>query len=227
MAISSATYLLDYFEYILQPQDGLLASAAISESIITELKRYSRTYVEKIVGMAFPKEIQDRVPELCSRLWTELDCIPLVLDHHHRPRQSSDEGHIGTFRGWTDKSVDEQADSMVRKCIRYLFHIFKLGRSMLIRYRSFGPGNIPYLDISRQGLVEVDSAFRAHLVDVKDFEASVMPETWYLAQSYTTDLRKRGVKIAFFGAIPRSKEVLSTKISLIRVLRHLGVDVRW
>lgn len=120
IAISNAAYLIDYLEYGFKAQDFPVPSSMICDSIITELERYSRTYLEKIVGVAFPKEFCDKVPSLCSRLWTELDCTPLVLDHHQRPRQPSDQGHVATFRGWKEKPLDEQADSMVRKCIRYI-----------------------------------------------------------------------------------------------------------
>jgi hypothetical protein len=119
MAISNAAYLVDYLEYQFQNQEVPVPSSAICDSIIAELERYSRTYLEKIVGVAFPKEIHDRVPNLCSRLWTELDCIPLALDQHRRSRRRLDQGNTATFRGWNEKALDEQADSMARKCIRY------------------------------------------------------------------------------------------------------------
>lgn len=57
---------------------------------------------------------------LCSQLWFKLDIVPLVLRHVARARTAHDRGEVATFRGWERKALDEQADSMARKCIRYL-----------------------------------------------------------------------------------------------------------
>lgn len=48
-------------------------------------------------------------PSLCSRLWLELDIIPIVM------RPDDDLNKRNNF--WDVKRVDEQADSMARKCI--------------------------------------------------------------------------------------------------------------
>lgn len=101
-------------------------------------------------------------------------------------------------------------------------------KNLILMYRrSFGVRNIPHLDVDPNGLVEADGAFYVHLASVEDFKSSVIPETWALAQRYAMDLQQRGVRIAVFGAIPQSRAVLSTRISLLRLLRCLGVDVRW
>lgn len=96
-----------------------MPSSVICDSIIAELERYRSTYLEKIIAVAFPKELHDRMHDLSSRLWTELDCVPLAMDKHRRSRQQTDQGNVATFQGWNEKSLDEQADSMMRKCIRY------------------------------------------------------------------------------------------------------------
>lgn len=93
--------------------------------------------------------------------------------------------------------------------------------------RSFGARNIPHLNVGPNGLVEADGAFYIHLASVEDFKNSVVPETWSLAQRYAMDLQQRGVKIAVFGAIPQSRAILSTGVSLLGLLRCLGVDIRW
>jgi len=47
-------------------------------------------------------------PNLCSRLWLELDIVPISI-------AMEVEGEEQGF--WGVKWVDEQADSMARKCI--------------------------------------------------------------------------------------------------------------
>ncbi|CAG8086779.1 unnamed protein product [Penicillium nalgiovense] len=210
ISIRDAAYLVDYLEYEFIFQEEPVPYSAICDSIIAELKKYSRTYLEKVIGVAFPKEVHSKVPNLCSRLWMELDCIPLVLDQHRRSRQRTDQGNFATFRGWSDKSLDEQADSMARKCIRY-----------------FGVGNIPYFDIGVGGSVEVDSSFHMHLAGLKDFEKTVTSQTWSLAQYYAADLKKRGVKIAIFSTTPQVNTSANTKSALVRLSHCLGTDIRW
>lgn len=83
-----------------------------------ELQRYREKHAEKIVSAALHQSLVYRCPSLCSRLWSELDIVPLVLDHKDRERQHNDPGELTTFAGWHKKELDERADSMVRKCIR-------------------------------------------------------------------------------------------------------------
>lgn len=119
IAISLSTYLVDCLELEFTHDEFQVPSSAICDGIIAELERYSRTYLEKIIGVALPRELYEVFPSLCSRLWMELDCIPLVIERDERPRRPEDHGSLSTYHGWNDKSLDEQADSMVRKCIRY------------------------------------------------------------------------------------------------------------
>jgi alpha,alpha-trehalose phosphorylase (configuration-retaining) len=57
-----------------------------------------------------PTTLKYMAPSLCSRLWLELDIVPIVL----RP----DDDHKGEKTFFDVKRVDEQADSMARKCIQ-------------------------------------------------------------------------------------------------------------
>jgi hypothetical protein len=101
------------------------------------------------------------------------------------------------------------------------------GDLILMHLRFFGAGNIPHLDIGTGGVVEVDSAFHAHLARAEDFKNSVTPQTWSIAHRYAIDLHQRGVKIAFFGNIPQSKVILNTRNALLRLAHCLGIDIRW
>lgn len=96
---------------------------------------------------------------------------------------------------------------------------------MLIR--SFGIGNVPYLDIGDNGLVKVDTAFHIQLAKAKDFQNSVTPETWSLVQHYVANLKRRSVKIAIFDATPQGNGIEHTTKSLLRLSHSLGIDMRW
>ncbi|KAJ5558862.1 heat shock trehalose synthase [Penicillium sp. DV-2018c] len=210
IVIRDAGYLTDYLEYEFGYQELPVPGSAICDSIIVELERYSKTYLNKITGVAFPKEVHDRIPNLCSRLWMELDCIPLALDQYQRARQRTDHGNFATFRGWTEKSLDEQADSMARKCIS-----------------SFGADNIPHIDIGVGGLVQIDNAFHVHFANAMDFEDSVTPQTWSLAQHYAADLKERDVKIAIFSTTPQNTANANARSALLRFSHCLGTKIRW
>ena len=92
-----------------------------TDTIIAELKDYREKNTEKIISAALHQSLVYRCPSLCSRLWSELDIVPLVLEHKDRERRHDDQGELATFAGWNKKELDERADSMVRKCIRLVF----------------------------------------------------------------------------------------------------------
>lgn len=94
--------------------------------MLNQLREYSDERLEKFIGLAMPTSVARKCSTLCSRLWSELDVIPLVLpeesnigvDHYvdHPVRKST---------GWELKSIDEQAESMGRKCVRYVLPSLK------------------------------------------------------------------------------------------------------
>src|SRR4051812_46872448 len=69
--------------------------------------------------------------------------------------------------------------------------------------RMFGPNQAPALQIGVHGLVEVDAAFQVKLAGLSDYEKTVRVPTWSAINTFASDLKKRKVKIAFFGATPQ------------------------
>jgi hypothetical protein len=64
-----------------------------------------------------PKHVADCCPKLCSRLWAELDIIPLVLPDSGLFERNISQAQTKT-RAWDAKTIDEQAEAMSRKCVR-------------------------------------------------------------------------------------------------------------
>ncbi|KAF7588509.1 hypothetical protein BBP40_005645 [Aspergillus hancockii] len=182
----------------------------VCERIVSALQSYSEKYHEKFAGVALPLSLANKYPALCPRLWQQLDIIPLVLGHKGRAREEVDQGELSTFSGWDKKELDEQADSMVRKCIR-----------------SFGIGHVLQTQIGLGSLVEVDRNFRVRLADVKDYEKTVGSRTWSIAQYYAQDLKRRGVKIAFFSMTSHGRPDIHTRHTLVRLLHCLEINVEW
>lgn len=71
----------------------------------------------KFIGLAMSTELAERCPELSSRLWVELDIIPIVL------RKSEENVSWGLYEENLHKSLDEHAESIARKCIRLVFRL--------------------------------------------------------------------------------------------------------
>lgn len=114
IAIRDATYLLDFLERHFPPEESRPTFSSISDFVISELRAYGGRHIEKFIGVAMPMELSERCPALCSRLWRELDIIPVVLQEPEKPSEDSN----GT--PWKAKSVDELAESMARKCVRHV-----------------------------------------------------------------------------------------------------------
>lgn len=81
--------------------------------MIVSLEAYEHENLCKFVGAGLPVELLKRAPQLCSRLWLDLDIVPISI----KPEVESHEAEAGDPSFWATKCVDEQADSMARKCV--------------------------------------------------------------------------------------------------------------
>lgn len=113
VAIRDGTYLLDFHGREFDEEEYETNPSAIVEYLVTGLKRYCEVHVQKMMGLAMPNFVHTRLPSLCSRLWTDLDVIPVVLP----------ENRFTTPNGtpWTSRTLDEQAESMSHKLVRFGF----------------------------------------------------------------------------------------------------------
>ena len=109
----NATYLLDFLERHFEPGERA-SSAEITGFIIEQLRQYGENQLEKFIGVAISSTLAEKCPMLCSRVWAELDIVPIVF----RENKALDEPQN---RRWEARSVDEQAESMARKCVWYVF----------------------------------------------------------------------------------------------------------
>jgi hypothetical protein len=82
--------------------------------VISELKSYEHSYLAKFIGAGLPEPLRVVSPTLSSRLWLELDIVPVSIPVNIVYTNGSE---IQPAAFWDSKSVDEQADSMARRCI--------------------------------------------------------------------------------------------------------------
>ena len=88
----------------------------IAEYVLTALQKYEREHLCKFLCAGLPVDLLESSPKLCSRLWAEMDVVPIVLRVR---RHLVDEGELKHLH-WKSKTVDEQADSMARRSIMYV-----------------------------------------------------------------------------------------------------------
>lgn len=117
IAIHDGIYLQDYSVKSVS-LNGHSKDDRIADHVVEELKAYERGYLAKFIGVGFPFGLGEQSPALSSRLWLELDIVPILIPVNLEYTREF-EVRVSTY--WNNKSVDEQADSMARKCIMYVF----------------------------------------------------------------------------------------------------------
>lgn len=102
LAFRDGTHLAGFHVADLQ----LTCATTIADAIIEFLQSYERDRKVKVVAAGLPSMLSDFCSALCSRLWHELDVVPFAMPVENWTRTP-----------WHEKRVDEQADSMARRCI--------------------------------------------------------------------------------------------------------------
>jgi hypothetical protein len=113
LAMHDTTYLLDACERRIRlrshdEDEPVTSKDPIAEHAIQLLAKYETDNFFKFIGVGMPSTLDELSPTLCSRLWLELDVVPIVMQPEGESRHSN---------LWKVKSLDEQADSMARKCV--------------------------------------------------------------------------------------------------------------
>lgn len=82
ISIHDGTYNTDYAANTLDIEAGNLEdnAALISDHVLESLKNFSHEHVCKFIGAGVTITLLKEVPNLCSRLWLEMDIVPIVCD---------------------------------------------------------------------------------------------------------------------------------------------------
>ncbi|EXL39133.1 hypothetical protein FOCG_18246 [Fusarium oxysporum f. sp. radicis-lycopersici 26381] len=113
VAVRDSSYMLDYAQHDISSGNLHPDWAAITDHIIVTARENQHDHAEKFISLAMSTDLAGRCPDLCARLWLELDIIPIVL------RKVEEKVSWGSCDEQLPfKSLDEQAESMARKCIR-------------------------------------------------------------------------------------------------------------
>lgn len=109
LAAHDTTYLVDFTVKHLQFEAKPSASNdVIANYVIETVQKYEHEHYVKFIGAGIPTRVKILSPALCSRLWLDVDIIPIVI---------REDASAKPLSFWEDKPVDEQADSMARKCV--------------------------------------------------------------------------------------------------------------
>ncbi|KAF4625233.1 hypothetical protein G7Y89_g12932 [Cudoniella acicularis] len=207
IAIHDNTYLLDFSVKTIELNGNLKPGEdRIADYVVEELGRYERENLSKFIGAGVPHDLLKRSPKLCSKLWLDLDIVPISIT----PQVEGHESVLKDASYWELKCIDEQADSMARKCIMH-----------------FGPSLAPLQQVGYRGIVEVDSGFQARILSLDDFQGSCAPQTWEAMMKFVHSLKEKGTKIAFFSSTPQGGGVALMRHALVRLARLLKVDLTW
>lgn len=113
IAVRDTVYLHDFTIKHLElngaPANG---QDIITDYVVDELSAYEHKNFVKFVGAGLPHNLMKMAPTLSSRLWAELDIVAISIKS-----SQEDENDSQDMSYWDVKCVDEQADSMARKCI--------------------------------------------------------------------------------------------------------------
>ncbi|KFY09286.1 hypothetical protein V491_08278 [Pseudogymnoascus sp. VKM F-3775] len=206
IALHDSVYLHDFTVHNVPLPANHGDSDPIADFVIASLQKYQKKNLCKYIGGGLPVDLERLCPSLCSRLWSELDLVPLAL----WPDQEGSQKEMEDFTFWKDRGVDEQADSMARKSIT-----------------AFGPSLSPLLQVGYRGIVQIDAGFRAHMHILEDYQKTCQPVTWDAMLHYAAKLKEKKTKIAFFSSTPQGGGVALMRHALVRFARTVEVDLRW
>jgi hypothetical protein len=111
-AIHDGTYSIDFAIHRISLEDEPDDQGIwIVNHVIPLLSDYRQKHVCKLLGVGITTDLHKKSPSLCSRLWAELDVIPIIVQSNELPLLWT----IKTEK-W-EANVDELADSAARKCV--------------------------------------------------------------------------------------------------------------
>ncbi|KZV71772.1 glycosyltransferase family 4 protein [Peniophora sp. CONT] len=245
LSIHDSVYNTDFNSTLLpyNPNDSNKQSDTIEAHVLSSIRKFQEEHFCKFLGAGVTLSLLRDAPNLCTKLWLELDIVPIVFnikpfhtDSLTRPnikhRISSTTGSyvpsgVQTPTVYVDHStLNPNAATGKLPIPRTLDEQADSAARKVIMY--FGPNNNPRLDIGPRNQVAVDAGGKIHLIDdLEEYRKSCRPGTWNAVIALANELRENNVKIGFFSSTPQGGGVALMRHALIRFLAALDVDVAW
>ncbi|KAF1983444.1 glycosyltransferase family 4 protein [Aulographum hederae CBS 113979] len=199
LACHDGTYSID-FTVLTVGGDGNSSPSddSLADYFVDRIAKYTQEHLYKFLGAGITSETVKICPSLPSRLWADLDIVPFVFPADSKQARTA------------AITVDEQADSMARKCLMM-----------------FGPNYQPRVVVGYMNQVEVDSSGMSHMASLEQYRKSVSQATWDATTMYAESLKKSNTKIAFFNSTPQGGGVALMRHALVRFFRVIGINCSW
>ncbi|KAJ7632483.1 trehalose phosphorylase [Roridomyces roridus] len=245
-AVHDSVYATDYMSSTISLTKN--RASDIEAFIVETIRNFSQQHLCKFLGAGVTLGLLKECPNLATRLWLDLDIVPIVFnikpfhtDSVTRPnvkhRISSTTGSYVPSGNETptifaeEKHLDPgqlgaSATGGKLPIPRSIDEQADSAARKSILY--FGPNNNPRLTIGPRNQVTVDAAGKIHLLDdLEEYKKTVGTGTWNAVIKLADELRARNVKIGFFSSTPQGGGVALMRHALIRFLTALDVDVAW
>ncbi|KAJ3735463.1 glycosyltransferase family 4 protein [Lentinula guzmanii] len=251
ISIHDSVYNTDYTSMLLPYSPSTLekTSKEIEKHILDTFRKFSNDHLCKFLGAGVTLSLLKDVPNICTKLWLELDIVPIVFnikpfhtDSVTRPnvkhRISSTTGSYVPSGAETPTVYIEASHLAATAPHLNVGASEKLpiprtldeqadsaARKCLMYY---GPNNNPRLTIGPRNQVTVDAAGKIHLLDdLDEYSKTVGSGTWNAVNKLADELREKNIKIGFFSSTPQGGGVALMRHALIRFLNLLDVDAAW
>ncbi|KAJ6547418.1 glycosyltransferase family 4 protein [Mycena capillaripes] len=247
LAVHDGVYSTDFTSATITP--GKNKANDIEAFTILTLRKFSSEHLCKFLGAGVTVALLREAPNLATRLWLELDIVPIVFNikqfHTDSVTRPNVKHRISSTTGSYVPSGEQTptiyadaahldpgelsgaAGGSGRLPIpRTLDEQADSAARKCLMY--YGPNNNPRLTIGPRNQVTVDAAGKIHLIDdLAEYEKTVRPGTWNAVNKLADELREKKIKIGFFSSTPQGGGVALMRHALIRFLTALDVDAAW
>ncbi|PIL30497.1 hypothetical protein GSI_07197 [Ganoderma sinense ZZ0214-1] len=251
ISVHDSVYNTDFASSIIpyDAKDPEEQATAIEKHTLEALRKFSSEHMCKFLGAGVTVSLLREAPNLCTRLWIDMDIVPIVFnikpfhtDSLTRPnvkhRISSTTGSYVPSgaetptvyydpkqlpAGHANLTVGAQNKLPIPRTVD---EQADSAARKCIMY--FGPGNNPRLSIGSRNQVAVDAGGKIHLIDDIDvYRQAVSKGTWNSVIKLADELREKKIKMGFFSSTPQGGGVALMRHALIRFLTLLDVDCAW
>ncbi|KAF8803497.1 trehalose phosphorylase [Phlegmacium glaucopus] len=250
VSIHDSVYSADFASMVIpyNPKNPDKNAKEIEQFVLQILRKFSIEHLCKFLGAGITLALLKESPNVCTRLWLDMDIVPYVFNikpfHTDSLTRPNVKHRISSTTGSYVPSGAETptvyVDSAQLKAMSGL-QASVSGRLPIPRtvdeqadsaarkcLMHFGPGNNPRLSIGPRNQVLVDAGGKVHLLDdIDEYKATVGPRTWNAVIKLADELREKKVRIGFFSSTPQGGGVALMRHALIRFLSALDVDAAW
>jgi hypothetical protein len=219
-------YTTDFTSFVVpfSAKDPDSQSAEIEEHVIQTFRQFSSDHMCKFVGAGVTIALLKEAPNLCTRLWLELDIVPITFNirayqtDENRPNLKSRASHLGAASASASGAQTPAFMVDPKQFPKGYFGAGGEGGNDVALPRTvdeqadsaarkalmyFGP-NGPRLEIGPRNQVAVDAGFKIHLIDdLDEYKKSCGKGTWNAVTKMAEELREKKVKMGFFSSTPQ------------------------